>query len=147
MVLSILSCKKVYVKNCSTKGASGKCWRKLTRGGKPNADHCWRRGVQEPLILADVTCEQPLNNTMASDEMMICWIDGWGKFWCLAMSPQVGLWFRRVRGGGFCDGRGKAELSPACHFPPRAIAQLSHSMVDGHTANREPPPVFMTSKL
>ena len=33
------------------------------KGGKPNADHCWRRGVQEPLILADVTCEQPLNNT------------------------------------------------------------------------------------
>ena len=72
--------KPVYVKNCSTKGASGKCWRKLTRGGggvsqmltiadeggrggKPNADHCWRRGeggVQEPLILADVIYEQPL---------------------------------------------------------------------------------------
>ena len=34
------------------------------RGGKPNADHCWRRGeggVQESLILADVICEQPLN--------------------------------------------------------------------------------------
>ena len=29
---SILTCKQVYVKNCSTKGASGKCWRKLTRG-------------------------------------------------------------------------------------------------------------------
>ena len=35
------------------------------RGSKPNADHCWRRGegarVQEPLILADVICEQPLS--------------------------------------------------------------------------------------
>ena len=31
------------------------------RGGKPNADHCWRGGggFQEPLILADVICEQP----------------------------------------------------------------------------------------
>ena len=44
---SILSCKQVYVKNCSTKGASGKCWRKLTR---------------EPLFSADVICEHPLMN-------------------------------------------------------------------------------------
>ena len=33
------------------------------------------------------------------------------------MSPQVGLWFRRERGGLGCDGRGKGKLSPACHFP------------------------------
>ena len=56
---SILSCKQVYVKNCSRKGVLGKCWRKLTRGGggvsqmltiadeggrggKPNADYCWQ---------------------------------------------------------------------------------------------------------
>ena len=74
----ILSCQKVYVENCSTKGPSGKCWRKLTRGGggvsqmltiadeggrggQPKADHCWRGGgVYEPPILADVICEQPL---------------------------------------------------------------------------------------
>ena len=48
---SILSCKQVYVRNCSTKGALGKCWRNLTEGGG---------GVQEPLILADVICEQSL---------------------------------------------------------------------------------------
>ena len=36
--------KPVYVKNCSTKGASGKCWRKLTRGGG---------GVSQMLTIAD----------------------------------------------------------------------------------------------
>ena len=46
---SILTCKQVYVKNCSTKWASGKCWRKLTRGGgggRPNADNCWQNFQQ-----------------------------------------------------------------------------------------------------
>ena len=41
---SILSCNQVYVKNCSTKGASSKCWRKLTRGGG---------GVSQMLTIAD----------------------------------------------------------------------------------------------
>ena len=60
---SILSCKQVYVKNCSTKGASSKCWRKLTRGERGSAK-CWPLltgggRVYEPPILADVICEQP----------------------------------------------------------------------------------------
>ena len=83
----ILSCQKVYVKNCSTKGLSGKCWRRLTRGGggvsqmltiadeggrggHPKADHCWRGGVYEPPILADVICEQPL--ILNSQNIMTC---------------------------------------------------------------------------
>ena len=41
---SILTCKQVYVKNYSTKGASGKCWRKRTRGGG---------GVSQMLTIAD----------------------------------------------------------------------------------------------
>ena len=42
--ISILSCKQVEVKNCCTKGASGKCWRKLTKGGG---------GVSQMLTIAD----------------------------------------------------------------------------------------------
>ena len=47
---SILSCKQVYIKIV------------VQKGRRPNVDHCWRWGeeVQEPLILADVICEQPL---------------------------------------------------------------------------------------
>ena len=51
-------------KNCCKNGASGKCWRKLSRGVGVSqmltiADEVggW---VHEPLILADVICEQPL---------------------------------------------------------------------------------------
>ena len=36
--------KKVHVENCSTKGASGKCWQKLTKGGG---------GVSQMLTIAD----------------------------------------------------------------------------------------------
>ena len=32
------------LQNFSTKGPSGKCWRRLTRGGQSNADYCWRGG-------------------------------------------------------------------------------------------------------
>ena len=56
------------------------------RGGKLNADHCWRRGEggsakcwplltegggggQEPLFLADVICERPLNR----DNTKVCY--------------------------------------------------------------------------
>ena len=45
---SILSCKQVYVKNCSTTRTSGKCWQKLTRGEGGHlgtiAMHCWQGG-------------------------------------------------------------------------------------------------------
>ena len=55
----ILSWKLVNVKNWCTKGASGKCWQKLTRG---------EGGVQEPLILAEVLREQPLIPNAGSEE-------------------------------------------------------------------------------
>ena len=62
-IYPILSCQKVYVKNCSTNGLSCKCWRKLTRG-EGGSVKCWPLltrggGVYEPPNLADVICEQP----------------------------------------------------------------------------------------
>ena len=45
--------KKVHVENCSTKGASGKCWRKLTRGrgGPGTPEFGWRNMWTAPYSL------------------------------------------------------------------------------------------------
>ena len=80
----------------------------------------------------------------------------WRKARCLVMSPAVGFWFRRgedgsststvpalapllQRGGRFtCDGRGKAELSPARHFP-HTCHRLSPSYASSSTSPSSPP--------
>ena len=75
----ILSCQKVYVKNCSTKGLLGKCWRKLTREGggvsqKLTIADVWG-GVYEPPILADLICEEPLSEDDFHIDFWFDWID------------------------------------------------------------------------
>ena len=41
------------------------------KGRWANADHCWRWGVQEPLILADVICEQTATCRLREDTFLM----------------------------------------------------------------------------
>ena len=97
-------------------------WRR-GEGGKPNDDHCWWRGVQEPLILADVICEQPL----ILEEILFIFIS---MIRPTRPQPRFYLhsrWFSEVGVACFQQSWERRILSVAFDVLPRKTRQIKNS--------------------